>query len=82
MKRGEVFGLLGPNGSGKSTTIKMLLGLLHPTSGEIRMLGSKVSSTVVRERIGYLPENSYLHRFPHTARNTHVLCFAVRNDTQ
>ncbi|MFO7935990.1 MAG: ABC transporter ATP-binding protein [Kiritimatiellia bacterium] len=63
VKRGEVFGLLGPNGSGKSTTIKMLLGLLHPTSGEIRMLGSQVSSAVVRERIGYLPENSYLHRF-------------------
>ncbi len=63
VKRGEVFGLLGPNGSGKSTTIKMLLGLLHPTSGEIRMLGSKVSSTAVRERIGYLPESSYLHRF-------------------
>ncbi len=63
VRRGEVFGLLGPNGSGKSTTIKMLLGLLHPTAGEIRMLGSRVSSAAVRERIGYLPENSYLHRF-------------------
>lgn len=63
VKRGEVFGLLGPNGSGKSTTIKMLLGLLHPSSGEIRMFGSKVSSATVRERIGYLPESSYLHRF-------------------
>jgi ABC-2 type transport system ATP-binding protein len=63
VRRGEVFGLLGPNGSGKSTTIKMLLGLLHPTAGEIRMLGARASSAAVRERIGYLPENSYLHRF-------------------
>ncbi|MDD2599417.1 MAG: ABC transporter ATP-binding protein [Kiritimatiellae bacterium] len=63
VKRGEVFGLLGPNGSGKSTTIKMLLGLLHPTSGEIRMFGSAPSATAMKERIGYLPEVSYLHRF-------------------
>ncbi|MFA7174175.1 MAG: ABC transporter ATP-binding protein [Kiritimatiellia bacterium] len=63
VKRGEVFGLLGPNGSGKSTTIKMLLGLLHPTSGEIRMFGSVPSSTSIKERIGYLPEVSCLHRF-------------------
>ncbi len=63
VRRGEVFGLLGPNGSGKSTTIKMLLGLLHPTSGEIRMLGAAPSSTAIKERIGYLPEISYLHRF-------------------
>jgi len=63
VQRGEVFGLLGPNGSGKSTTIKMLLGLLRPSSGQIRMLGSVFSSTKVRERVGYLPENSYLHPF-------------------
>jgi ABC-2 type transport system ATP-binding protein len=63
VRRGEVFGLLGPNGSGKSTTIKMLLGLLHPTSGEIRMLGAAPSSTAIKERIGYLPEISHLHRF-------------------
>jgi len=63
VKRGEVFGLLGPNGSGKSTTIKMLLGLLRPTSGEIRMLGAAPSSTAIKERIGYLPEISHLHRF-------------------
>lgn len=61
--RGEVFGLLGPNGSGKSTTIKMLLGLLYPTSGEIHLLGAKPTDTAVKARIGYLPELSHLHPF-------------------
>ena len=63
VKKGEVFGLLGPNGSGKTTTIKMLLGLLFPTSGEIRILGKKASDVAKNERIGYLPEESYLYRF-------------------
>jgi ABC-2 type transport system ATP-binding protein len=63
VKRGEVFGLLGPNGSGKSTTIKMLLGLLHPTAGEIRVLGAVPDDTRVKSRIGYLPEVSHLHPF-------------------
>jgi ABC-2 type transport system ATP-binding protein len=60
---GEVFGLLGPNGSGKSTTIKMLLGLLHPTAGEIRVLGAPPDDTRAKARIGYLPEVSHLHPF-------------------
>lgn len=60
---GEVFGLLGPNGSGKSTTIKMLLGLLHVTAGEIRVLGASPDDTRVKARIGYLPEVSHLHPF-------------------
>lgn len=63
VKRGEVFGLLGPNGSGKTTTIKMLLGLLFPTSGEIKILGRSASDVEKNERIGYLPEESYLYRF-------------------
>ena len=63
VRQGEVFGLLGPNGSGKSTTIKMLLGLLHPTAGEIRVLGAAPSDTRVKARIGYLPEVSHLHPF-------------------
>lgn len=60
---GEVFGLLGPNGSGKSTTIKMLLGLLRPTAGTIRVLGSAPNDTHAKARIGYLPEVSHLHTF-------------------
>ncbi len=63
VKRGEVFGLLGPNGSGKTTTIKMLLGLLFPTSGDITILGKKAADVEKNERIGYLPEESYLYRF-------------------
>ena len=60
---GQVFGLLGPNGSGKSTTIKMILGLLFPTSGTLEVLGASPRSTSVKSRIGYLPEESYL--YPH-----------------
>ena len=52
VKPGEVFGLLGPNGSGKTTTIKMLLGLLFPTSGSISILGKKASDVSKNERIG------------------------------
>ena len=63
VRPGEVFGLLGPNGSGKSTTIKMLLGLLHPTAGEVRVLGAPPADTRVKARIGYLPEVSHLHAF-------------------
>jgi ABC-2 type transport system ATP-binding protein len=63
VRPGEVFGLLGPNGSGKSTTIKMLLGLLYPTSGEIRVFGAPPQDTKAKARIGYLPEVSHLHPF-------------------
>ncbi len=61
--RGEVFGLLGPNGSGKSTTIKMLLGLLAPSAGTISLFGQSPRSLAARQRLGYLPELSYLHPF-------------------
>lgn len=61
--RGEVFGLLGPNGSGKTTTMKLLLGLLFPTSGEVNILGRPAGDVTKNERIGYLPEESYLYRF-------------------
>lgn len=61
--RGEIFGLLGPNGSGKTTTIKLLLGLLFPTEGEALVLGQPATDVAKNERIGYLPEESYLYRF-------------------
>ncbi|MGA2584268.1 MAG: ABC transporter ATP-binding protein [Tepidisphaeraceae bacterium] len=61
--RGEVFGLLGPNGSGKSTTIKLLLGLIFPSTGTAKVLGQPAGNTVINERIGFLPEESYLYRF-------------------
>jgi ABC-2 type transport system ATP-binding protein len=61
--RGEIFGLLGPNGSGKSTTIKLLLGLLFPTSGRAIVLGQDATEVKKNERIGYLPEETYLYKF-------------------
>lgn len=60
---GEVYGLLGPNGSGKSTTIKVLLGLLHPDGGEVRVLGKPPKNVEVKRRVGYLPEESYLYPY-------------------
>src|SRR5712691_1812346 len=63
VRRGEVFGLLGPNGSGKTTTIKLLLGLLFPTSGQALVFGKDASDVTKNERIGYLPEETYLYRF-------------------
>ncbi len=61
--QGEVFGLLGPNGSGKTTSIKLLLGLLFPTEGEAMVFGQPAADVKKNERIGYLPEESYLYRF-------------------
>ena len=63
INKGEIFGLLGPNGSGKTTTIKLLLGLLFPTSGEAAVFGMPAADVRKNERIGYLPEESYLYRF-------------------
>lgn len=63
IRRGEVFGLLGPNGSGKSTTIKLLLGLIFPSAGSAHVLGRPAGDTTVNEKIGFLPEESYLYRF-------------------
>ena len=60
---GEVVGLLGPNGSGKSTTIKMLLGLLRPSAGSVRLFGLDPREPDARARVGYLPELSNLHKF-------------------
>lgn len=63
INRGEVFGLLGPNGSGKSTTIKLLLGLIFASRGSAHVLGKPAGSTTINERLGFLPEESYLYRF-------------------
>jgi ABC-2 type transport system ATP-binding protein len=63
VRQGEIFGLLGPNGSGKSTTIKLILGLLFPSSGRVLVFDKDASETSKNERIGYLPEESYLYKF-------------------
>jgi len=63
VERGEVFGYLGPNGSGKTTSVKLLLGLLFPTNGWAKVLGQPPGSVQANQRIGFLPEESYLYRF-------------------
>jgi ABC-2 type transport system ATP-binding protein len=63
VKTGEVYGLLGPNGSGKSTTLKIVLGLIPPTSGSTEIFGRDSSSVESREDIGFLPESPYFYRF-------------------
>ena len=63
VRQNEVFGLLGPNGSGKTTTIKMLLGLLHPTRGKALILGGDGTDPKINSRIGFLPEESYLYKY-------------------
>ncbi len=63
IKKGEIIGLLGPNGSGKSTTVKMLLGLLYPTAGNLSVLGQAPQAVDTKMQIGYLPEESYLYKY-------------------
>jgi ABC-2 type transport system ATP-binding protein len=60
---GKVFGLLGPNGSGKSTTLKIILGLLRPTSGTCQVLDRPRADAAARRSIGFLPEAPYFYRY-------------------
>ncbi len=60
---GGIFGLLGPNGSGKSTTMKMILGLLRPTAGTLRVFDRPATDVSIKERIGFMPEESYLYKY-------------------
>jgi zinc transport system ATP-binding protein len=69
VRAGEFLGIIGPNGSGKSTLLKMMLGLLRPTLGEVRVLGSK--PRLARARIGYVPQfANFPKRFPITVMQT------------
>ena len=63
LQPGEILGYVGPNGSGKSTTVKMLTGLLQPTSGHIYFRGADVRENLVgfKARMGYIPEEPYLY---------------------
>lgn len=61
--QGSVYGLVGPNGSGKSTIMKMLIGLLAPSSGECEVFGRSATDAANREQIGFLPENPYFYKF-------------------
>ncbi|MFI5289947.1 MAG: ABC transporter ATP-binding protein [Polyangia bacterium] len=63
VRRGEIFGFLGPNGAGKTTTLKMLMGLIFPTTGTARIFGEPVPSIAAKRRLGFLPENPYFYDY-------------------
>jgi len=63
VRRGQLFGFVGPNGAGKTTTIKMLLQLIYPTRGRIRVFGQPAGNPAMRARLGYLPENPYIYTY-------------------
>jgi ABC-2 type transport system ATP-binding protein len=63
VERGDIFGFLGPNGAGKTTTIKMLTGLIAPTSGHATLLGDPVPSPEAMGKVGFLPENPYVYPY-------------------
>src|ERR1700730_1774044 len=60
---GEIFGFLGPNGAGKTTTLKLLMGLIFPTSGTARIRGRSIDDVSMHREIGYLPEQPYFHDY-------------------
>jgi ABC-2 type transport system ATP-binding protein len=59
----EIFGFLGPNGAGKTTTLKMLMGLIFPSSGRAEILGRPVPDRQARRKLGFLPENPYFYDY-------------------
>jgi ABC-2 type transport system ATP-binding protein len=63
VEEGEIFGFLGPNGAGKTTTLKMLMGLVFPTSGSAHILGMDINDPTVKAQIGFLPEQPYFYDY-------------------
>ena len=83
VRHGEIFGFLGPNGAGKSTSIKMLLGLARPTSGEALVMGAPPGDVEVRRKIGLLPENFRFYEWltPPELLHLHGRLCGVPSDT-
>ncbi len=63
IQKGEIFGYLGPNGAGKTTTLKIIVGIIFPSSGYIRVLSQPPGDVAVRQRIGFLPESPYFYEY-------------------
>ena len=63
VEEGEIFGFLGPNGAGKTTTLKLLMGLVFPTSGTARILGMEIDDPRMKAQIGFLPEQPYFYDY-------------------
>jgi ABC-2 type transport system ATP-binding protein len=63
VEKGTAFGFIGPNGAGKTSTIKMLVGLSHPTSGTIQIAGGKPEDIDVRTNIGFMPESPQFYQY-------------------
>jgi ABC-2 type transport system ATP-binding protein len=63
VSRGQSYGFLGPNGAGKTTTIKILMGLMRPTGGDVRLFGLPVPARMTRDKVGFMPENPYVYPY-------------------
>src|SRR4029077_15259795 len=63
VETGETFGFLGPNGAGKTTTLKLLMGIIFPTSGTATILGRDIGDPEVKRKIGFLPEQPYFYDY-------------------
>lgn len=63
VKKGEIFGYIGPNGAGKTTTLKILMGLIFPTSGRVAIFGKDAGDASVKNKIGFLPEGPYFYTY-------------------
>jgi ABC-2 type transport system ATP-binding protein len=61
--KGEIFGYLGPNGAGKTTTLKIIVGIIFPTSGYVSVLSHPPNDVAVKQRIGFLPESPYFYEY-------------------
>ncbi len=80
VQQGEIFGFIGPNGAGKTTTIKMLLGLLFPTSGKAMVMGKPAGDIEAKDRISYLPEAPYFYDHMTAAEVLDFYCQLFRMD--
>ena len=61
--QGEIFGFLGPNGAGKTTTLKLIVGLIFPTTGSVRIFDKNIRDFSIKKEIGFLPENPYFYEY-------------------